>query len=227
MRDPKEEEEEEEDMSGHLENLNQGLFAADDRTTPYRFTKTRTFWVLWFTFFFNGHGIYFLASWIKVFGEDLVSATDAQIAVALSIGSIINGTGRILWGHLCDRFSFFKCMAACSLGLSFFTATLGIGHSALFFCIWVTLAYFCLGGNFALFPAAIAVECGPKHVPNVYGALFMAQSVAYLTGQSMAEILHASLSTHQLAWVVSGMCFIGFMINMLHLTENTRLRSGK
>jgi hypothetical protein len=50
------------------------------------------------------------------------------------------------------------------------------------FCAWVCLGYFCLGGNFALHPSAVAKNFGSENAGPTYGVLFTSTIASGLVG---------------------------------------------
>eukprot|EP00397_Hematodinium_sp_SG-2012_P054834 GEMP01066450.1.p1 GENE.GEMP01066450.1~~GEMP01066450.1.p1 ORF type:complete len:275 (+),score=39.66 GEMP01066450.1:420-1244(+) len=188
------------------------------------FYQTRTFWIMWFTFYCIGAVMLFLADWIKVFGQHLGHLTDDDLALAMGLGSLCNGLGRLLWGWIVDATSFVLCASLITLGASIFVALLGLLKTPALFTLGTCLIFSCYSGAFSIMPAGVASVFGTHNLPQIYGSLFMAPSLAMLTGTLISAALGSQFSALHLSWAVSAIAFVGFLINLVHLTENTALR---
>ena len=111
---------------------------------------------------------------------------DHLITIVGSIGSLANGLSRSIWGILFDKFSFksisilINAMLLCACATIMFAASRVETYSIL-----VTLAYFCYGGSFAIFPTQTVRVFGEENGSKIFFLVFI--------GASLASILQFSL----------------------------------
>ena len=183
---------------------------------PLQMLKKPTFYILWFMFMFNGIAVLLTATLYKFFGLQ-VHFDDHFLAVVGSVSAIFNGLGRNVWGNLADRVSYkfslvllsgIKTVFLLTLYFSSWDALGVAGDKALYF-IWICVIFFCIGGNFSVFPTAVARAYGVEYVSVNYGLLFTSQVVAGPVGAFLATILKAHL-------MISAFSAIGFFLALLY-----------
>jgi MFS family permease len=79
--------------------------AVDPSLGPLEMLKTKEFYMLWFTFFFNQQAIGWGTVMYKPFGQAFIH-DDRFLALLGSVASVFNLLGRIFWGALADRTSY-------------------------------------------------------------------------------------------------------------------------
>ncbi|XP_026193764.1 uncharacterized protein LOC34619819 [Cyclospora cayetanensis] len=178
--------------------------------------KSQPFRLLWTLFLLQGFSILFVASFWKALaatsGAPAAASqqlTETQLAVVGATASAFNAMGRILWGKYADVKT--PQEALCLLAGIWSGALLLLSRAAdvhpLLYVVAVCLNFFCLGGNFALFPAATATLFGQQAVGRVYGFVFMAQLGSSLMGAIVLPALIQHLGTPAACRVVSVCCF--------------------
>lgn len=183
---------------------------------PLQMLKKLNFYVLWLIFFCNGIALTFVAVAYKFFGMSFIE-DDHFLAVVGSTASVLNCLGRIVWGLLADQLSYKVALVTLSgtmtvLLLTFFTSVLG---GKAMYLIWVCAIFFCIGGNFSLFPTAIGRCFGPKYVAVNYGLLFTSQMVS---GPLVPVLSYAinSIQWYGLMFIMAGFSFGGFVLALLY-----------
>jgi MFS family permease len=161
--------------------------------------KTRQFWTIWGLFSLNSFNIVAVASLNKVYGQTIPGLDDHFLSWVGSFGSLCNGLGRIFWGGLADRLSFRTAIVALSACFAAVVGTLWLtphlGRNA--FLGWICAAFFCLGGNFSMFPSVTAKNFGTVNAGPNYGIVFTATIASGLVG---AFYLKAHHPTTQEQW---------------------------
>lgn len=94
---------------------------------------------------------YFVANCFKVFGETKID-DDRFLAIVGSISSITNGSCRIAWGGIIDKFGFIKSYGVL-LVIQFILmySLYYIAANKLLYAVWISLILACEGGHFVLF----------------------------------------------------------------------------
>jgi OFA family oxalate/formate antiporter-like MFS transporter len=169
---------------------------------PSEMLRTRTFWLLWVTYFaacLGGLQIIMKASpiwqsfslgavtppvFLKEFG---LVATAA--AMAVSIIAIFNSTGRILWGIVSDSIGRKITLIAMFLLTGIALLILDFLRPYPLFLAGVSLVGLCFGGFLALYPALTADYFGTKHIGVNYGWMFTAYGAGGIVGPYLAAAL--------------------------------------
>ena len=185
--------------------------------SPLQVLKKLNFYILWFMFLCNGIAVLFTATLYKFFGNSFID-DDHFLATVGSIAAVFNCLGRIVWGLIADRVSYKFALVLLSATMTIFTLTFYsciLGGKAMFF-IWVCVIFFCIGGNFSLFPTAIGRAFGLKYVSINYGLLFTSQVVAAVIGTTLSSTLKNLIQYYGLMFMVSGFSFIGFLLAIIY-----------
>ena len=186
--------------------------------TPLQMLRRPYFYVLYAMFGVNVTAIIFIASFYKSFGL-LFIPNDHFLTIVSSLSSIFNTIGRIFWGFIADRISHKLALVLLSSILTIFlltfyaTALVSI-KSEVMFTIWISVIFLCIGGNFAVFPAATGHVFGLEHVAVNYGIL----GTCKIFAGPLAAILSTVFVTHYfyLLLLVSALSGIGFVLSIVY-----------
>ncbi|XP_062522055.1 uncharacterized protein LOC134196850 [Corticium candelabrum] len=176
---------------------------------PRQLFQQVSFYVLWFMFLCNGLAVVFISTLFKAFGLTFIN-NDHFLADAGAVAAPFNAVSRIFWGYMADRFSFRIAMISMTclmtaLLLSFEGTTL-VGKPMFF--IWVCLLFFCIGGNFSLFPAATA-RFGKSYFTTNYGLVFTSQVVAGPIGALLSTTLSGAIGWTGIWFLAASLSFLG------------------
>ena len=185
--------------------------------TPVEVLKKPNFYILWFMLLCNGIAVIFTSTLWKVFGQEFI-IDDHYFAAVGSVSAIFNCSGRIVWGLVADlvsyKFSLVIISAVMTMFLLTFYSTI-LGGQVMYF-VWVCVIFFCIGGNFSLFPTAIGRAFGLKYAPVNYGMLFTSQIVAGSLGALLSTLLRSLIGFYGLMFLVSGFSCIGFILALVY-----------
>jgi MFS family permease len=127
--------------------------------TAGEMVRTKQFWLMFMNFFFNSQAILFVTAFSKTFGMDIVdNITDGQLTLIAAVSALFNGFGRLGWGNIADRVGFRVAMMSLCVVQILFLITLPYAVGVWMYASWICGIFFCVGGNFALFPAATATS---------------------------------------------------------------------
>merc|ERR1712038_2161119 len=99
-----------------------GTTPDSENLKPRAVVRTREFWTLWFTFFLNTQAITYINSMYKAYGQTFIN-DDHLLSLVGAIAAIFNATGRIFWGHLCDKFGYKACMMFITVAIAVLYST--------------------------------------------------------------------------------------------------------
>lgn len=185
---------------------------------PWQMLKKLSFYMLWLVFLFNGMVTLFTATLYKFFGLGVVTQDDHFLAIVGSVSAIFNCLGRIFWGTVADRVSYKFALVLISGIMTIFLLTMyacTAGGKGLFL-IWVCVIFFCIGGNFSVFPTAIARAFGIKYVSVNYGLLFTSQIIAGCVGALLSTVLKTHVGYSGLFFLISGISAVGLLLALLY-----------
>ena len=131
---------------------------------PGQIVKTCEFWILWSTFFLNTQAIGYINSMYKAYGQVFIN-DDHFLAVVGAFAAIFNASGRVFWGHLCDKFGYRSCMLVVTASMALLWLTFGFAPvygGKVLFAMWVWAIFFFFCANFVLLPTATAQTFGTR-----------------------------------------------------------------
>ena len=185
--------------------------------SPRQVLTKPNFYILWFMFLSNGIAVMFIATLYKVFGLGFIH-DDHYLAAVGSVSAIFNCSGRIVWGLLADLVSYKFCLVVMSAIMTVFMLTLYstmLGGKVMYF-VWVCVIFFCVGGNFSLFPTAVGRAFGLKYAAINYGMLFTSQIIAGTLGATLSTLLKNIIGFYGLLFVVSGCTGLGMLLALVY-----------
>merc|ERR1712048_54725 len=151
------------------------------------------FLVMWLMIMTSATSGMFLVGAYKAFGiQQPALNNDEYLTLVGSVSSLLsNAGGRIFWGSLSDVYGFkgpfillTLCQGCFMLAFRWFTV------SQTTFPLATTVILFCMGGNYAMFPAEVLRKFG-ANAGLVYGVMFSAFTIAALVGHFFTSWLMA------------------------------------
>jgi MFS transporter, OFA family, oxalate/formate antiporter len=152
------------------------------RVEVSKMLKDKRFWVLFYVFFagtfagllFNGN--------LKPIGQSYGVSANAAI-IAISLFSIGNAAGRILWGIVHDIIGGKKTVVISLSGLALCMVLLLVGsRNDLSFMIITLVLGLCFGSNFVAYAADVSDHWGVARLDIVYPAISIAYGIAGILG---------------------------------------------
>ncbi|CAH8640800.1 unnamed protein product [Schistosoma curassoni] len=163
-------------------NITQKIQASNDvNLSPKQMFRCIDFYLLWLVMFCNIIPITTITSTYKQFGQKYIS-DDRFLSAIVTISSLFNCAGRVMWGSIADRFSF-KVPLCVKLTI-WSVVLITFPHLSLFseivikilFPIWVFVLFTLFCGTFVLIPNATGTVFGPVNLAVNYGLVFLAFS---------------------------------------------------
>ncbi len=182
---------------------------------PGQIVKTREFWILWSTFFLNTQAIGYINSMYKAYGQVFI-ADDHFLAVVGAFAAIFNASGRVFWGHLCDKFGYRSCILVVTAGMSLLFSTLGLAPvygGKILFAVWIWAIFFFFCANFVLLPTATAQTFGTRHSSKNYGLVMTGQAAAAPVIAVITEFLSPTLGWFGMFLFIAGASLLCCAIN--------------
>jgi len=173
---------------------------------PGQIVKTCEFWILWSTFFLNTQAIGYINSMYKAYGQVFIN-DDHFLAVVGAFAAIFNASGRVFWGHLCDKFGYRSCMLVVTASMALLYLTFGFAPvygGKVLFAVWVWAIFFFFCANFVLLPTATAQTFGTRHTSKNYGLVMTGQAAAAPVIAIITEFLSPALGWFGMFIIIAG-----------------------
>jgi OFA family oxalate/formate antiporter-like MFS transporter len=178
---------------------------------------TPQFWMAWGAFVFSAGCGLMVIKCLKNFGIKEGGLSVAAAGGALSLLSLFNGLGRIVWGTVSQKLGPRMSIAAMTLlqAIMMF-ALLGMGSSQVTLAIAACWIGFNFGGNFALFPLLTAESFGTKNLGANYGAVFTAYGVGGILGPLLAGQVWDALGSYKWAFIPAAIaCLVAMALALI------------
>eukprot|EP00904_Undaria_pinnatifida_P002840 jgi/Undpi1/12557/HiC_scaffold_6.g02226.m1 len=153
--------------------------------------KDKKFWLMWFMVLMIATSGINVANCYKQYGSTVdVLRSDQFQSLVGSVAALCNGGGRLFWGNMLDIFGFKKMFATLALLQTTATALYTLlSQSKAGYLLGTGLLLFCLGGNFAMFPALTSKVFGGLNGAKIYGVIFSAFAMASISGTFLTKNL--------------------------------------
>jgi len=185
--------------------------------SPTEAMKTREFYILWLSMFFNVSFVVFLASVYKAFGQTFIN-NDQYLATVGAIAAVLNSGMRVVWGFLADKYTYkvLMCVLTSSMAILLCTWTLTpmMGKEA--FAAWVWAMYMDESGHFTLLPICIAQTFGPKHVGTIYGLVSTSLIANGPFISMLSQMLYPLIGWSGLCFVVAALSTTTFILTLFY-----------
>jgi MFS transporter, OFA family, oxalate/formate antiporter len=176
----------------------------EKKSLTYReMLRTSDFWTLFITYFIAMIAGMMTIGHVVAFASDR-GFTVMQGALALTVLSIFNGLGRILSGHVSDRFGgkniLISLFLIISLGMFLFAS---VQNLFMFFGL-AALIGLCFGGFLAVYPPLTADYFGPENFSLNYGLVFIGYGSGCFLGPVIGGYVYDIMRSYHVAFYISG-----------------------
>lgn len=163
--------------------------------------KTRSFYLLWWMFFFGTFAGLLLIGQLSKIGYEQAGINTPFILI--SVYAVFNFLGRILAGWISDRLGRMKTLLMMFLMQVVIYSVFVLLRSPLLLGFGVAVVGFTFGGMLTLFPASSADFFGLKHFGVNYGILITAWGAGGLIGPLLGGLVRDLTQTYFLSYIIS------------------------
>jgi len=162
--------------------------------TTTEMLQTKQFWWMLINISLNSQVVLFIATSSKTLGEVLVpNISDGSLTLIIGVAALFNGIGRIIWGLFGDATTFRAAMTLVCMIQAVILTLLPKCTQESSFAVMMCSMFFCVGGNFALFPLGVCTYFGPQNLGSNYGTLFCGLAVSELAGSLVMQLMFKEL----------------------------------
>lgn len=181
---------------------------------------SKRFIILWSMILATATPVLNMANMYKKFatnsGSEAISSDVFQSLMG-GLGALFNGVGRLFWGAIVDVYGFEKPYSVIALLEAALLLLLPrVTDSKALFGAVLCGIFFCLGGNFVVFPTVNAKLFGVRNAPEIYSVLFTGFAVAAIGGAEVTKALLGSIGWGGLIHVMTVCALFGLvLLNLL------------
>ncbi len=151
--------------------------------------------------------------------QELIQVTAGQAALAVSIISLSNAGGRVLWGIAADRIGNHRILPVLFflLAISMLSLFCAGGKERIVFFSAVILIGFCFGGFMAVFPSLTAEKFGLRNNGTNYGIVFCGFAIGGFLGPRLAAVFQVTeMGLYTGAFLTAGiLCLSGLILAIM------------
>lgn len=183
------------------------------------------FYLIFLMLFTGAFSGLMIASNASVIGQQMFSLSASTAAFYVSLYSLCNCAGRVVWGSVSDRLGRNNTMYII-LGVVILAFLILVSmHSTAGFAIGIIILGLCFGGVMGVFPPLVMENFGPANQGTNYGIIFIGYSAAAFFGPKVAASMAAThngsfTSAFYVAIVVA---LVGLIMNFTYV----RLRKNE
>ncbi len=165
-----------------------------------------------------------IASNASVIGQQMFSLSAASAAFYVSLYSLCNCAGRVIWGTVSDKLGRNSTLNII-LGVIVVAFLILVGvHSTAGFAIGIVILGLCFGGVMGVFPPLVMENYGPANQGTNYGIVFIGYSAAAFFAPKVAVNMAAANNGNftKAFYVAIIVALVGLVMNLIyiHLKKN-------
>ena len=186
--------------------------------------KSPIFYVVISMFFIGAFSGLMIASQASPIGQSMFGLSASTAALYVSLYSIANSSGRLIWGSVSDKIGRSKTLLIIYsvVAAALFILTVVPGQFG--FTIGIIGLGICFGGVMGVFPSIVMENYGPANQGVNYGIVFTGYSLAAFFAPRVAvQIATANNGNYSQAFYVAIiLALIGLGLNLLYMTMHKK-----
>lgn len=181
--------------------------------------QTPQFYLIFLMLFTGAFSGLMIASNASVIGQGMFGISAATAALYVSLYSLSNCVGRVLWGTVSDKIGRnYTLMIIFGAIMLAFLLMIGLS-SSVGFAVAIVLLGLCFGGVMGVFPPMVMENYGPKNQGVNYGIVFCGYSAAAFfapkVAVGMAEKNNGDFSAAFIVAII--LAVVGLVLNMAYI----------
>ena len=165
-----------------------------------------------------------IASNASIIGQSMIGLSAATAAIFVSIYSLSNCLGRIIWGAISDKIGRYRALMGIFGVISVMLFIMATMQNVIGFAISIIGIGICFGGTMGVFPSIVTENFGAKFYGVNYGIVFTGYAAAAFFGPKIAaSIAQANNGDFTLAFYIAMVCsLIGLGLTLLFVSLNQK-----
>ena len=180
--------------------------------------KTPVFYIVISMFFVGAFSGLMIASQASPIGQTMFGLAPATAALYVSLYSISNSSGRLIWGTVSDKIGHSKTLMIIFSVVAFSLFILTIIPGQFGFSLGIIGLGICFGGVMGVFPSIVMENYGPANQGVNYGIVFTGYSLAAFFAPRVAVQMAAANNGNysQAFYVAIALSLVGLVLSVLY-----------
>lgn len=180
--------------------------------------KTPVFYIVISMFFVGAFSGLMIASQASPIGQTMFGLAPATAALYVSLYSISNSSGRLIWGTVSDKIGRSKTLMIIFSVVAFSLFILTIIPGQFGFSLGIIGLGICFGGVMGVFPSIVMENYGPANQGVNYGIVFTGYSLAAFFAPRVAVQMAAANNGNysQAFYVAIALSLVGLVLSVLY-----------
>lgn len=180
--------------------------------------KTPVFYIVISMFFVGAFSGLMIASQASPIGQTMFGLAPATAALYVSLYSISNSSGRLIWGTVSDKIGRSKTLMIIFSVVAFSLFILTIIPGQFGFSLGIIGLGICFGGVMGVFPSIVMENYGPANQGVNYGIVFTGYSLASFFAPRVAVQMAAANNGNysQAFYVAIALSLVGLVLSVLY-----------
>lgn len=181
--------------------------------------KTPIFYVIILMFFLGAFSGLMIASQASPIGQSMFGLSAGTAALYVSLYSIANSSGRLIWGSVSDKIGRSKTLLIIYSVVATALFTLTVVPGQVGFTIGIIGLGICFGGVMGVFPSIVMENYGPAYQGVNYGIVFTGYSLAAFFAPRVAlQMAAANNGNYNHAFYIAiVLALIGLALNLIYM----------
>ena len=192
------------------------VLGSDSDKTPAQMLRSPMFYVMTGLFFTGcGLGLMMISETASI-ARSMIGMSSAAAAIAVSVLSLFNTSGRVVAGWISDRIGRINTLLLelilAAIGLALMYISGGI-LSPLLFCSGVCLVGLCYGAFIGVYPGFSSDEFGIRYSTLNYALMFIGNAISGFVAQILMQRIYSGYGSYRPAFIVAqGFVVIGLVL---------------
>lgn len=181
--------------------------------------KTPIFYVIISMFFLGAFSGLMIASQASPIGQSMFGLSASTAALYVSLYSIANSSGRLIWGSVSDKIGRSKTLLIIYSVVAAALFTLTVVPGQVGFTIGIIGLGICFGGVMGVFPSIVMENYGPANQGVNYGIVFTGYSLAAFFAPRVAvQMAAANNGNYNHAFYIAiVLALVGLALNLIYM----------
>lgn len=181
--------------------------------------KTPIFYVIISMFFLGAFSGLMIASQASPIGQSMFGLSAGTAALYVSLYSIANSSGRLIWGSVSDKIGRSKTLLIIYSVVATALFTLTVVPGQVSFTIGIIGLGICFGGVMGVFPSIVMENYGPANQGVNYGIVFTGYSLAAFFAPRVAvQMAAANNGNYNHAFYIAiVLALVGLSLNLIYM----------
>lgn len=186
--------------------------------------KTPIFYVIISMFFVGAFSGLMIASQASPIGQSMFGLSASTAALYVSLYSIANSSGRLIWGSVSDKIGRSKTLLIIYSVVAAALLVLTVVPGQFGFTLGIIGLGICFGGVMGVFPSIVMENYGPANQGVNYGIVFTGYSLAAFFAPRVAVQMAATNNGNysQAFYVAIVLALVGLGLNLLYIKRHQK-----